>query len=661
MASNERAGQQRRKPGRQDPTQDQEQEQEQVVETEQTQEQQRDSQQDQLGNQGVAEMLGMPSVTPGSAGLGLSAAEKGEDQDHDLQFGGDDDLPADGPLTLDDLTRSWNQGTKRGNDATTFAEPMPSEDLPPEDAALLDAIRADPHAPQVPPLTTVDGMVQPSAQAVAGDLTPWVRQALAWAREGIAHRAAARLVLPPAPCLQDPWGRMAISRARAAAITSLLVVDGPTLSSSPDPLTSALVDMCLELAGRSGVVDAVDLDIRAGDTKLPVAKQILEPWLAGRRARQVAPQALPPVAGARVRGLLAELLDQPSARSLLPELSTPAAEEAEDADPLGLDDVLAQFTGGAVDPDAGLYDAAVQAAEKLAAACARLRVRTVGVSVALAETADLWTAGAPTENLLWVAAQLDQEVNRILQLLVEIARAAQGRQVAPPGLRNGLKRAATWIDRANGQVPALLATIVGGVLPGLVEVLAPPDPPPEDPLELAWGDGTPRDALGWIEGLDAGLERDLALVFTRAAADRADRAPGARHPRRPARRPTSAGADRRAGAGAVPAARGRPRSLPRVVGVPRRGGSGAPQRGRACLWRPDRGGGAVGPRRRSGRCGPALPRDAPVLAHGSASGAHAPGAVGSARHHVTAGGAPVPGTKPHTAQELPSESAFRAA
>ena len=50
------------------------------------------------------------------AGMSVEPAERDQEEEG-VSYGGDDDLPADGPLTVDDLLRSWNPGTKRGQDS----------------------------------------------------------------------------------------------------------------------------------------------------------------------------------------------------------------------------------------------------------------------------------------------------------------------------------------------------------------------------------------------------------------------------------------------------------------------------------------------------------------------------------------------------------------
>ena len=61
--------------------------QEQAQELERKQEQARDAAQDQLGNQGVASLLGVSSVKPGEAGFALDAVQNREQESEGLQMG----------------------------------------------------------------------------------------------------------------------------------------------------------------------------------------------------------------------------------------------------------------------------------------------------------------------------------------------------------------------------------------------------------------------------------------------------------------------------------------------------------------------------------------------------------------------------------------------
>lgn len=517
MASGDRHGRNDRdgKDRRKAPSKVEEQDQEEEVEAvEHESDQTRDAAQDALGNQGVAAMLGMPSVTPGSAGMSVEPAERDQEEDG-VQYGGDDDVPADGPLTVDDLLRSWNPGTKRGQDATAPVVLEPISDLPDEDRALMAAIRQDPRRPGLPAHGGADALLQLSVVAVTTDPGPCAREAARWGTGSLVHRTWARLLAPPAPALQDPHGRLVHSRIRVAALASLLVLDGPA---PQDPGGAAVPGFCLELAGRWSLPDRVLAAVRAADNRLPVAADVLAGLLAGRRDAEVRPSPMSAAASAHLRATLGELVRPSDPSALLSGGVEVAAEE--DDDPLGLDAIVASMTGGAQDPSAGLWDGFLQTAERMAGLCARLRVDAAATLLAVADVCDLWSAGAPTLDLLRIAGQVDAEVGRVLQLLVEVARAIQKRTVPPPGIRNGLRRAAKTIEAVYHQLPAWIDPVVGGVLPPGARVPPLPPPAPQDALEEAWADGEPLAAVGALRSLPASLERDVAIAWTRAAGGR---------------------------------------------------------------------------------------------------------------------------------------------
>jgi hypothetical protein len=488
------------------------QQQEEQLEAERRQDQQRDAAQDAVGNQGIAAMLGLSNVRPGEAGL-AAGAQQSPDQQQELQHGGDDP-PEDGPLTLDDLVRSWNPTTRRGQDAPPGALGA-LDGLPGEDEALLDAVRHDRSPLDLPPAQGPDPMLQPSEDVVVRDLRPAVRQAARWASGSVVHRAWLGAISPPARALVDPEGRLVHTRARAAALATLLLVDGVS-SGAP---VSPLVGFTLELAARAAWIDRSLALVREQQARLPQAVDLLGALVGGAEGEPEGPTPRPLAAAAaeQLAAALTDLLDLPSASVLLPSLASVSAEpEAADDDPLGIDDLLASALGPA-DPLAGVYDAALQGAERLAGGAARLRVHGAGLLAAVGEVCDQWSAGAPRGALAAVADALDREVAEVLQLLVEVGRAIQRRAVAPEGIRNGLRRVARGLDAAAARLVARVIPVVGGVLPEAGEV-RPPPPPADDPLSEAWAEGVPGEAVGWLGSLPAGLERDAAVLLTRAAA-----------------------------------------------------------------------------------------------------------------------------------------------
>lgn len=477
-----------------------EQEQEQERSTKTEKETRRDPAQDQLGNQGVAELLGLGpalELVDQLDATWLSAEHLDELEDAALQFGGDDDLPVDGPLTPDPEPSSLNQRLKRRKEPEQAAEPGEDDTprLPPEDPEWLDALGG---LPQPTP-----GSLQPSPQAAIAGGAAWIDAATLRWPDDLIHRALARLILPVAPCLVDPHGRALLARARALAIAAAPLQIPPT--------DAVAEHLSLELSGQRHVVDEVVQQVRDSGVKLPKASTILSEILELRQ-HEALPGATP---GDRVlQRDLAALLGWRSARRLLPDLRAQAPATSDPDDPLDLDAVLAAHTGGRPDPVRQLQEAAVRAAEAIAAATSQLRASMAATAIALAEARA--AVGLPDRSpmLLHLAICLDRDVQGILQLLVEIARAAQAGKVAPRGLHNGLKRACRQLDLAHTHVVAGLASIAEVDLPQ-------PSPPARergpDPLALAWADGSAGDALTWLEAQPAGPSRELAVALTRAA------------------------------------------------------------------------------------------------------------------------------------------------
>jgi hypothetical protein len=513
--------QQRKRQRDEDPQQEQEEQAEQAQELERKQEQARDAAQDQLGNQGVAAMLGVASVKPGEAGFALDAIQNREQESEGLQLGGEEP-PPDGPLTLDDLVRSWNPTTRRGQDTPDQSLGLYSA-LPEEDAELLAAVasgQGPPGAEPMPlqPSTALDPLVQPLPEALLEDLGPVVRQALRLSEGTLLHRTWARAASPAAPLLTDPRGRLLHTRARTAALAGLLALDGLahrgiSLAASP------LVLFLLDLSARSRCVDEALDQVRASQVRLPLARDVLAALLDGLPSGPVELRPLGPGSAQHLQATLAELLSLPPPASLVPSLVEPDPDPDDpDDDPLGIDRVVEGVLGPKADPLAGIYDAQLQAAEKLAGACARLRVHAAGMLLAVARSASSWSSGAPAQALLGVAQEVDRGVGETLQLLVEIGRAIQRRAVPPPGVRNGLRRVARSLEQLTGQIPGWVVPVVGGVVPQSTD-LPPLVPEPADPLAQAWAEGEPSTALAWLlaQGGEA-LERQAAVTFTRASA-----------------------------------------------------------------------------------------------------------------------------------------------
>jgi len=499
-----------------EPVRDTSQEQEEEGGQKETPEPEHQQQQNALGNEAIQNQMintGNPGGEGGDGGGGLSIRKSGGDKDG-VDYGGDDAGADDLPLTLEDLVRSWNPGTNKTQDRASWLEPMPDDELPPEDAGFLASVRgADTEPFEVEGGFTLAAQLQPSVRVVASSLLDWTRGVQRWAPNTLLHRAIGHTYVPPRSFLQDPDGRILLSRARAAAIGTWMLVDAPALSEGHSP-NIAFVGFTLELEGHRRHQEAIRIDPGIEGKQMPKAAEVFRRCYADR-AGQVEPRNLPVPARDRIMALLAQLVDLENPAVYLPALISAPEVEVED-DPLGIDAILWEFTGAQRDPDAALYYAAIQAAEKLAAATARTRIHVASTAVTIAQCSRLWSAGAPVETLIRATEQVDTDTDRNLRLLIEVARAAQRRSVPPKGLKAGLKRAARALASIQRVARSLLADIIGGVLPG-PENLSAVEPIPQTPLEEAWRDGDPAHALPWLRSLDPTPEHTAALLLTRAA------------------------------------------------------------------------------------------------------------------------------------------------
>jgi hypothetical protein len=396
---------------------------------------------------------------------------------------------------------------------------MPDDELPPEDPEFLERVLEHPDPFPVPLSSSkvLDALLQPSPDVVRISLTDWARGAGGWARGSLTWLMLSRLVAPPAPTLQDPHGRVLLSRSRCSAIASCLLLASPTLERDPSAVASAAIDFCLELEARRHRVRTVQ--IMAEETKgreLPVARKLFEEHIDGEQHGSVLPRA-PTEGGAIALAMtLQHLLEFEDPRSLVPELELNGPPDDDD-DPLGLDSVMEEYTGGTSDHEAPVYQAAIQAAERLAAASARSRVLFAGAGVAVAEVASLWSSGAPTANLIRAMSSFDRDIAGCLQLLVEIARAAQRRSVPPAGLKTGLRRAARSLAKIRTKGERQLGEVIWGILPGNPPLYRAEATLPEE-IEGALADGQPMDCYAWLEQLQPSLDRDTAMLLLRARA-----------------------------------------------------------------------------------------------------------------------------------------------
>ncbi len=497
--------------------QEQEQEQEQDQQKEKGKEPEHARAQNQVGNAALAAMMNAGPGGRGGGGVEVEMSKKKADMEKEGQgFGGEDD-EGDPVAMLDgDLAEAWNPTTVHPSERLAFLEAMPEDELPPEDDALIEAILALGDLPPLPESASIEPLVQPSAEVLAVSTQTWTRAVARFVGPSLASRAWARLVTNPGPLLQDPGGRVLILRARTSSLAANALLHGPALAER-DVATTALIGFALELEARSWRVRAGRLAL-GDNTARALARNTLEMVLTeADRLGRVEPRRVDDASLGALHRALNTLLDVEDPHGLVPRNDDSHREdEDEDDDPLGLDAVIAEFTGGVQDPREGVYRAFLQAADKVANAIYLTRVRIAGVAVAVADTAKLWTNGAPGETLLDVMSDFDASTGEIIALLKDVARAANKRNVALRTLRAWLDKAADNLVDATTRALDALACTIAGILPENPRVPAFIDAP-SDALGEAWGDGTPDRALPWIGAQPTTLDRDAAAMFTRFA------------------------------------------------------------------------------------------------------------------------------------------------
>lgn len=237
---------------------------------------------------------------------------------------------------------------------------------------------------------------------------------------------------------------------------------------------------------------------------LPSAAATADGLLAAFPAVEVKPHPLPRDARGHFRALVGELLGVLTPGHVTPSLGDPAREIPDESNRVPLE---------------RLYDRGMRACERLACTCARVQVRAAGVAAAIAEATTQWRQGAPVIELRAAMARLDEEIGWAIELLVELARAIQRRSVQPPGIRNGLRKVAGVVDQAIAELIEEIEPLLGGAIP------ATPDLWPPifaaglgDPLAEAWNAGKPAEAVPWLLSQPPSVDRDLAMIFTRAGA-----------------------------------------------------------------------------------------------------------------------------------------------
>lgn len=456
--------------------------------------------QNQMGNQGVQALLaaqGFGAKGQGTGGKGGVESEqvkrKKAHEKEGQDYGGEAD-PADGTMTEWDLLRDWNPVTTAPSDRTAFHEPMPDEEVPAEEAAFVASL------PEPAPEAT-DGDLQPTVAAVSGSFAGWARGVSRWAHLGPTWPMIAVIGRRSAPLLQDPSGRVLLLRSRTAAL-STLALGAYRFPDGARPWLRAL----LEVEARDGRVR--DAAVRLGKPdELPSAVRLFDSLVPPPQdAEGDAPRPLPDVAPGAAAAWLAvieQLVATEEPAGLVPQLTAPDDPEDDPDDFLGLDNVIAELTGGPKDRNEAVFRTAVQAAEKLAGATTLSRVRYAGVAALLHDVAaDL--GGPSRAELRAFADHADQETQRVLQLLLEVARAAQRRTVPPPGLQNGLRRAAVALSRARRTIALHSAQVWASAIP------APPGLAYDPAVGRIWVDADP-------DVIDALPRDDVAEAFAALA------------------------------------------------------------------------------------------------------------------------------------------------
>jgi hypothetical protein len=303
---------------------------------------------------------------------------------------------------------------------------------------------------------------------------------------------AAALLQPPS-VLQSSDARVLLGRTALANLALQLVVHAPALAADPDTNDVLVVWMCLELEGRIHRVDNVLFGLEGLTAKLPRARDLWVERHGESEAVEVEPAAGADHAVAALRGALAALCRWEDLEGSVPQLGPVAPADREDDDPLGLDAILVENTGGPPDPLGGVYLVAVQNAERLAAAASVTRLRWVATAFLVEEVAgELGTTLAT--SLIGLAEEVDARVDQALQLLLEVARASQKRSVAPKGVRNGLAKVARQLDILRAEVLDGFAVALCGLLEG-EPVLPPATEPTGDVLDAALDARDPQEAL----------------------------------------------------------------------------------------------------------------------------------------------------------------------
>lgn len=407
-------------------------------------------------------------------------------------------LDAESEQILAWLVREWPDPERS---VGTHGDPEFRRPLGPEDDALRARIVAELGASPLPPAGEADARMQPDGSAVCGELRPYLSQAGRSGTISILHRSWYYLLYPVAPVLMVPR-RPVLGRARVAALASLLLVDGGLLSgwgAGREPLLATLLD----LACRGRWVQKAREVAVSRPSGLPSAVFIADTLLSGFGPGTVKAHPLPRDARGHFRALVGELLGVLQPAHVTPSLGDPARDLPDEA----------RF------PLERVYDRGTRACERLACTCARVQVHAAGVAAAIAEATNPWLNGAPVHELRAALVQLDEEIGWALELLAELARAIQRRSVQPAGIRNGLRKVATAVDQAILELIEAIEPLLGGAIPATPDLWPPINAAGlGDPLAEAWNKQEPAAAVPWLLGQSPSVDRDLAVIFTRAGA-----------------------------------------------------------------------------------------------------------------------------------------------
>ncbi|TVQ94132.1 MAG: hypothetical protein EA397_03210 [Deltaproteobacteria bacterium] len=493
--------------------QDQEQEQDVTQEQNQEQEREKNHQQNTMGNQAIAAMLNARSDPAGAeddgGGSGQSVRARKAHEKEGQDYGGDDVID-DVPITLEDLSQSWKPSIKKSEDRPRFVEPMPDDDLPPEDPEWLEAVFQAPYAGPLPRIKNIDALLQPSASIVARSMAGWCKAASRWETPDLSWRSLSATIAHNAPVLQSPGARVLPARAAIGALASCLLAESPAVRRRPTIETGAIIEFCLELEGRSHRVDNLLNELESQRSNLPRARDLLASRLPNQHGELSAVDVHPDDLTALERALNTLVFWEPL-ESTVPVLEEPTLPDTTDEDPLGLDEILNANTGGPLDQVSPLYQAALRTAERFASAASITRMRWIAAAALVAEVAQLWT-GCPSSPLLRQAQALDAQIDDVLKLLLQVARAAKRQEFEPSKIQIGLTRTARMLDLVRKSSIGELASTCAALLPGQARLQLLPELR-ADPLSEALDMGQPTESLTWLECLPPDLDRDAAMLF----------------------------------------------------------------------------------------------------------------------------------------------------